>query len=960
MADLPSLLSAEQSLTALSTQQGFLTHLLRLVLEQTQDRSIRLSASVYLKNLAKLKWDEDVQPLPEQDKALLRSQLAVRAQIAETVSLIAELDFPERWPDLIDQLVSSLSATEYNVNIGVLQTAHSIFRQWRAHVRSDQLFSEINLVLSKFMDPFLQLFRQTSNLLLTSTPQNVDVLAQAMFLLVEIFHDFTCQDLPPAIEDAHDEFFAPGRGWFQAFLAWDPESLRVDSDETTPSLTSQVKTAILEIAELYIKLYPDQLQKSPAVEALVQGVWGLVGANKLPGIADDALVSQSLQFISTAIRSGYYRSMFSSTETLSSLVQGVVVPNVSLREHDIEQFEDEPLEFIRSDLALSTTGTDVATRRQAAADVLQALVGSGYEKETTEIVGQWISKGLEAYASDKQGKWREKDGAVYLLTAVATRGSTSQHGVTSTNTLIDVVKFFSDHVFQDLQAEQGHVHPILQVDAIRFLCTFRNQLTKPQLLSVIPLLVRHLGSSNYVTYTYAAITIDRVLSIKQNNMLLFVQADIREFAPESISTLLTKVEGAGTPEKVAENDHIMKCVMRVIMTARQTLTPVYQTVLARLVAILGVVSKNPSNPRFDQFIFESLSGLMRFVVAGTPTTLPTFEQALFGPFTIILQQDIDQYIPYVFQMLAQMLELHTTSVPAEYRGLLPFLLTPAMWQQKGSIPGLVKLLKAFLARDSPQMHTSGQIASVLAVVQQRLIPSKINDAWGFELLCAVVMHVPPTDLRQYFKAVIMSLLTRMHANKTDKFIYLFARFLLFSMAINVEGLTPDYTIGTIEEIQPQLWPQILSNFVVPQVAKLPHKDRKIGAIGLTRMLTKSQYMLREPSVQSWPPAFTALVKLFSEPQFLVAPKSSDDPHAGLTEIDYEEQTAGYQAAYSRLAASESAEADPVAYVQDPQQYLGQQLVELAKGGAPVKNLVSAADPAVGPFVQSLATAGYAF
>ncbi|KAF8871694.1 CAS/CSE protein, partial [Infundibulicybe gibba] len=960
MADLPSLLlgslnpdsrkQAEQSLTALSTQQGFLTHLLRLVLEQTQDRSIRLSASVYLKNLAKLKWDEDVQPLPEQDKALLRSQLvpamlalsnpadkAVRAQIAETVSLIAELDFPERWPDLIDQLVSSLSATEYNVNIGVLQTAHSIFRQWRAHV---PLPPDIHL-------------------LLTSTPQNVDILAQAMFLLVEIFHDFTCQDLPPAIEDAHDEFFAPGRGWFQAFLAWDPESLRVDSDETTPSLTSQVKTAILEIAELYIKLYPDQLQKSPAVEALVQA-YGALSAptNSLasPTMRSYPNPSNSYPPPSAPVLSIHVLLHRNPLLSRPGRRRPQCVP--ARARHRAIRGRAPRVYPLRS--RLSTTGTDVATRRQAAADVLQALVGSGYEKETTEIVGQWISKGLEAYASDKQGKWREKDGAVYLLTAVATRGSTSQHGVTSTNTLIDVVKFFSDHVFQDLQAEQGHVHPILQVDAIRFLCTFRNQLTKPQLLSVIPLLVRHLGSSNYVTYTYAAITIDRVLSIKQNNMLLFVQADIREFAPESINTLLTKVEGAGTPEKVAENDHIMKCVMRVIMTARQTLTPVYQTVLARLVAILGVVSKNPSNPRFDQFIFESLSGLMRFVVAGTPTTLPTFEQALFGPFTIILQQDIDQYIPYVFQMLAQMLELHTTSVPAEYRGLLPFLLTPAMWQQKGSIPGLVKLLKAFLARDSPQMHTSGQIASVLAVVQQRLIPSKINDAWGFELLCAVVMHVPPTDLRQYFKAVIMSLLTRIHTNKTDKFIYLFARFLLFSMAINVEGLTPDYTIGTIEEIQSQLWSQILNNFVVPQVAKLPHKDRKIGAIGLTRMLTKSQYMLREPSVQSWPPAFTALVKLFSEPQFLVAPKSSDDPHAGLTEIDYEEQTAGYQAAYSRLAASESAEADPVAYVQDPQQYLGQQLVELAKGGAPVKNLVSAADPAVGPFVQSLATAGYAF
>lgn len=101
--------------------------------------------------------------------------------------------------------------------------------------------------------------------------------------------------------------------------------------------------------------------------------------------------------------------------------------------------------------------------------------------------------------------------------------------------------------------------------------------------------------------------------------------------------------------------------MRIIVTARQTLIPGYERILGRLVTILGVISKNPSNPLFDQYIFESISGLMRytlncshlfvlfflksmlrFVVIGSPTTLSTFEQALFGPFTIILQQDIDR------------------------------------------------------------------------------------------------------------------------------------------------------------------------------------------------------------------------------------------------------------------------------------------------------------------------------
>lgn len=164
---------------------------------------------------------------------------------------------------------------------------------------------------------------------------------------------------------------------------------------------------------------------------------------------------------------------------------------------------------------------------------------------------------------------------------------------------------------------------------------------------MLPLLIKHLTSDNYVAYTYAAITIDRILFIKKGTQLLcvvicrfariyscldrFTQADVHEFATDLLNAVLAKIEGAGTPEKVAENDHLMKCMlphvfsvhcsrqhlgtgaMRVIVTARQTLTPVYQQVLQRLVAILGTISKNPSNPNFDQYIFESIAALMRCV-----------------------------------------------------------------------------------------------------------------------------------------------------------------------------------------------------------------------------------------------------------------------------------------------------------------------------------------------------------
>ena len=48
-----------------------------------------------------------------------------------------------------------------------------------------------------------------------------------------------------------------------------------------------------------------------------------------------------------------------------------------------------------------------------------------------------------------------------------------------------------------------------------------------------------------------------------------------------------------------------------------------------------------------------------------------------------------------------------------------------------------------------------------------------------------------------------------------------------------------------------LWSQILINFVIPQTPKMLTKDRKVAAVGMTRLLTQSAIMLKEPAVQSW-------------------------------------------------------------------------------------------------------------
>ena len=108
-----------------------------------------------------------------------------------------------------------------------------------------------------------------------------------------------------------------------------------------------------------------------------------------------------------------------------------------LVEHEVEQFEDDPLEYVRIDLSFASSASgggvgglnaEGTTRRQAAADVLRALVSSGFEAHTTEVVGSFINRGLQSYNANRSAEnaWQSKDSAVYLLTAVATRGATAQ------------------------------------------------------------------------------------------------------------------------------------------------------------------------------------------------------------------------------------------------------------------------------------------------------------------------------------------------------------------------------------------------------------------------------------------------------------------------------------------------------------------------------------------------------
>ena len=87
-------------------------------------------------------------------------------------------------------------------------------------------------------------------------------------------------------------------------------------------------------------------------------------------------------------------------------------------------------------------------------------------------------------------------------------------------------------------------------------------------------------SPEYVVYTYAAITIERILSIRQQTNSVHFMFDKEDIAPvshELLENLFVLIGKGQTPEKLAENEFLMKCIMRVLVTSKETIIPYFLT-----------------------------------------------------------------------------------------------------------------------------------------------------------------------------------------------------------------------------------------------------------------------------------------------------------------------------------------------------------------------------------------------
>eukprot|EP00049_Salpingoeca_infusionum_P007297 m.118464 g.118464 ORF g.118464 m.118464 type:complete len:939 (-) comp13655_c0_seq2:4264-7080(-) len=899
---------AEEFLQTQESSDGWAQLVLHMVTLETVDQSLRLAGAIYFKNFVKRQWNSEEPTLSEGDRAFIKASVlelliqtndACQKQLSEAIAIIAKVDFPERWDELMPSLVQQLQTMDFHAIIGVLSATNPIFWKYRYTERSDDLFREIIYVLEHLASPITTVFEQGVPALQAGPDaETAASILKCLDLVVQVFHSLNAQDLPAFFEDHMKEWMTG----FSGVLAF-PASGE-DDDE---GQAEQLKSNVCQVLCLYARKYDDDCGEY--VGGFVEQIWQLLTTTG-SDFKFDQLVSNALSFLTVVASHSAHKELFADPDTLKQIFEMVIIPNMILRDSDGEMFEDDPEEFIRRDME----GSDAETRRRGANELIRGLC-KYWEEKVTALCSDYVSTLLAAYEADPAENWPQKDAAVFLVSSLATRAKVEGQGITQVNDAIDIMQFLEANVVGDLQPD---VLPPLQAAALKFVTLFRQQISTEAHGQLFPLVINHLNSPSTVVGSYAAAYIDRILIMKREGQPLISSEGLSGV----LEPLLTGLFEAMARADHSENEYIMKAIMRTIVTAKAMIEPYILTIINCLSEKLVEVSKNPGKPRFNHYMFESFGCCVRFSPADTET-IAVFEQAFFPPFEYILSQGVEEFTPYAFQLLSQLLEKRPAPIPETYMALLGGLTSPDLWQNTANTTPLVRLLNAFLVKGRDTLFTTDQELLALLGVFQKLIASRMWDHEGFNLLQHIIECLSMVQYQEHFGTILTLLLQRMQSSRTPKFTKGFLVFLCHAVAV----LGGTFMVQSFEGIQENLFSRIL-NRVLSDVQKVSGDiERKTCAIGLTKLITETPEVLANP--EAWLSLLECQLKLFELPT-----EETDDG------VDEEAQS-GYKAAFNKLAFAGDPTHDPFEFIPDARAYFAQEITKFFSANPDVQQTVPA-------------------
>lgn len=117
-------------------------------------------------------------------------------------------------------------------------------------------------------------------------------------------------------------------------------------------------------------------------------------------------------------------------------------------------------------------------------------------------------------------------------------------------------------------------------------------------------------------------------------------------------------------------------------------------------------------------------------------------QCFYSPWSLVADSLPAEFIPYIFQIFALLLELNPAShLPGDFKNLLDNILAPGPWDTRGNVPPLARFMSAIMPKAASEIVAEQKLEPILTIFQ-RLLAGKKTEQNAFDILEAVIASFP--------------------------------------------------------------------------------------------------------------------------------------------------------------------------------------------------------------------------
>lgn len=773
---------------------------------------LKMTTAIYFKNFVKSQWElipyGEFQQLVKEHVITLSLNsgnalsTSVTRQLREVIRLILGIEYIDAWPDYLSKVTTSIEASVRQGDYGALNNSLKLLRivtkRYQTDLHSNEMNKDIYITIHATQKLVLELLHGLKQ---TLNPANANLLFPPLLRTAKIFLDINTYDLPEYFENHM-------KSWAADVI--DILNLRRntsnngnnnadaddDDDDDDEQPIPRIQKVACEIATVFAERYDEEFAEF--VPTFLNSVWQLLCSLSARG-RDDALAVAGMRFLS-AVAGSANHGRLADPAVLRSVCTSVIVPSMSKRADEIELFEDDPRGYIRRDVE----GSNAYTRRKAAHDLVVAL-RKVHNQEITGIIAAAVKTLVGATTDalargDAEGAWRAKDAAISLLTSVAVNASTGAQGVTELNPLVPVADFFRTQILPEFEAQGVRASAaIVRADCIKFATLFRRflALSADDANGLLALFVRSLGDESVVVRTYAATGIERLLAIRDTtsnangtttttttSALRFNRDFLLSQGSNGVQTLIVGLFGClgggatvsgGDSDLIEENEYVMKAILRVLTVLKEAAAPYSSDLFGKLIESLRAVAKNPRNPAYNHYLFEAIAVLARSLITAQAAAHPIVESLVLPVLSDILEADVVDFFPYVFQLYALLIDsappgslAGTGSASAgTYVALLRKLLLPVLWDRSGLISAQSRLIQAYI-RSAPERLVKESLVEPLLGLCQHLLGALASAQDGYSILIALMAALPVDVMAPYMPNVLRMCFVSLQKHKAAR------------------------------------------------------------------------------------------------------------------------------------------------------------------------------------------------